>query len=137
MEMKHIRIGGIPYEIVFQNGLMDDANALGHVEFEKQRITIDPSLPPERMAQTIVHEVMHAVFYEAGIADQDEDLVNQLAIAWWRMICETDDGFYEDIRTLSDGIRLDEYQAAHNDTLAGKVEAIAKAWQAAFDPAKN
>lgn len=94
-------IGGISYEIRMVDELMVDEQALGYIEFEKQLISIDPAIPDQRKAQTIIHEITHGIFYEAGMREHEEELVDRLSIVLTRLIVETDPKLFDKIRKLA------------------------------------
>lgn len=97
------RIAGIPYTVEFKPDLMSDMEALGYVRFETQSIYIDPALPPERMSQTIVHELTHAVLYEAGYTEHDEEMADRIGKALWQMLIDSSPEAFERLRDLADG----------------------------------
>jgi len=37
-------------------------------------------LSESRKEQTFVHELTHAIFYEAGVEEQDEDMINRVSL---------------------------------------------------------
>lgn len=44
------------------------------------KIQIDSTLGDERKQQTLIHELTHAIFLEAGYKDQEEDMINRVSI---------------------------------------------------------
>lgn len=44
----------------------DDTDSLGFFSAKHQYIVLDSDLPKDCMADTLVHEVMHAMFFQAG-----------------------------------------------------------------------
>lgn len=62
----------------------------GEVEYEKSMIRIHSSLSEEKKKQTIIHEVLHAIFHEAGFDKDNEDEVNRLAIVLHQVLVDND-----------------------------------------------
>lgn len=78
--MTRYKVGGVYYDVVEVDGLSEKEGLFGRVLYGSNLIEIDSRIAPGRKRQVIVHELQHALFYEAGFDDQDEDEVNRLAI---------------------------------------------------------
>ena len=52
----------------------------------KSTIEIDNGLSNERKEQTLVHEILHACFKDAGFEDQDEDVINRVGIVLYQVL---------------------------------------------------
>jgi len=76
--MKRIKVGGVHYEVREVPELMRKYNLFGQVTYSDAVIEVERELPEERKEQVIIHELVHAMLFEAGIEEQDEDLVNRL-----------------------------------------------------------
>lgn len=85
MERKYkqpMKIGGIVYTVeevpvVIVNGNRNNAASCDH---NISHIQILETVSEERKRDLLAHEVMHAIFYEAGYEDDDqEEMVNRLA----------------------------------------------------------
>lgn len=78
--LEKIKIGGMEYqvnEVEFDKS--DDDVILGECRFEKAEILINENLSDSRKEQTLFHEMVHAMLFEAGSIEYDnEELVNQL-----------------------------------------------------------
>lgn len=76
-----IKIGGIDYKIklldLSSRNEGEHGVSMGFCVYQENTIEINKHLHPERQKQTIIHEMVHAMFCEVGI-DQDEDTVNRL-----------------------------------------------------------
>lgn len=83
-----IKVGGIHYSIEAKENVMKDTGSLGFCDYEGARIVVDASLAPERMQQVIIHELTHAIMYEAGFDEQDEDMVNRFGIVLHQVLCD-------------------------------------------------
>lgn len=91
--VESIRVGAIDYEIDYINlsTRMDNENgkSMGFCIFEDNLIEINNSMDIERQKQTIIHEMVHAMFFEMGLED-DEDVVNRLGIVLHQVLKDND-----------------------------------------------
>jgi hypothetical protein len=66
----------------------------------------------ERKEQTIVHEMLHAIHFEAGYdsEDQDEDMINRTANVLHQVIVDNLDilATPDEEKALDDGIKINE-----------------------------
>lgn len=88
-----IKIGGIYYSVTTDemNKYQEDTLNLGRCHLAEQEIVINSGLPDQRAGQTLVHEMLHALFFEAGIVlEDDEDLVNRASIVLYQVLKDND-----------------------------------------------
>ena len=64
----------------------DNANALGCCTYDKATIEVKSEMSEERVEEVFVHELMHAIMYEAGYDEHDEDLVNRSAKVLYQVL---------------------------------------------------
>jgi hypothetical protein len=90
---KQIKVGGAVYTVNEVEGLMRKLSLFGNVDFSDCIIQIDADLSEERKEQTIIHEMMHAIHFEAGYdpEGQDEDLINRTANVLHQVIVDNID----------------------------------------------
>lgn len=72
------RVGTADYTVVETTDLMLKHNLLGHVTYHDAQIAVESTLCAQRKASVIIHELLHAMLYEAGYDEQDEDQVVRL-----------------------------------------------------------
>jgi Zn-dependent peptidase ImmA (M78 family) len=74
-------------------GLLRKLNMYGNVDFGDCIIQIDADMSDERKEQTITHEMLHAVHFEAGYnpEEQDEDMINRVANVLHQVIVDNID----------------------------------------------
>ncbi|AYA77359.1 ImmA/IrrE family metallo-endopeptidase [Bacillus sp. Y1] len=72
------RIGTADYKVVEKPDLMIKHNLLGQITYHDARIEVEPTLCDQRKASVIIHELVHAMLYEAGYDEHDEDQVVRL-----------------------------------------------------------
>lgn len=79
---EEIKVCGINYkvELVDFIDVAGERNYQGMCHFDQTKIEILSSLSDQRKEQTFIHELTHAIFYEAGYDEQDEDMVNRVGI---------------------------------------------------------
>lgn len=75
-----LKVGGVTYTVEEQENLINTDDAWGRVDYFDSHIRVDTSLSAERKEQTLIHELTHAIFLEAGYKEQDEDMINRVSI---------------------------------------------------------
>lgn len=76
-----IKVGPVYYDIT-EKPFIDidgDRNHAGCCDYDHTEIAILADLSDERKNATFYHELMHAIFNEAGFDHHDEDLVDRLS----------------------------------------------------------
>ena len=98
MDGMKFRVGSVDYTVKEVDGLHDGGQELlGWVTYHDNLIRLDSNASAIRKQNTLVHELVHAMLYEAGIEDQDEDLVTRLAHVLHGVLRDNDFGFLRDI----------------------------------------
>ncbi|MCG7407726.1 ImmA/IrrE family metallo-endopeptidase [Paenibacillus sp. ACRRX] len=85
-----IKVAGTHYEVVREKLLGAAENIYGDANFTIHRIRIDESITPERAQQTLIHELLHAIFYEAGYDEQDEDVIRRVSTVLYQVLADND-----------------------------------------------
>lgn len=91
--MKKIKVGGIVYDVELKEvvEINQDRNYYGSCDYKSAKIEIANTINEQRQEQTLIHEVMHAVFDEAGISlENEEDIVNRLSLVWYQVLKDND-----------------------------------------------
>jgi hypothetical protein len=90
---KQLKVGGTIYTVNEVNGLLRKLSMYGNVDFGDCIIQIDADMSDERKEQTIIHETLHAVHFEAGYnpEEQDEDMINRVANVLHQVIVDNID----------------------------------------------
>ena len=93
-----IAVGGIDYVVhrIPSNEMIADVEGetlFGDVEYLSSLIRINEDASPTRQEQTLVHELVHAMMFEAGIEEQDENLVNRLDKVFYQFLKQNTDFF--------------------------------------------
>lgn len=91
---KSFRIGSVNYAVKEVEDLHDSGQELyGWVTYHDTLIRIDTESSECRKKSVLVHELLHAMLYEAGYDDQDEDLVRRLGNVMTQVLIDNDFGF--------------------------------------------
>lgn len=88
-----IKVGGIDYQVVLKDldTRGDDKNGqqLGWCVMGDNLIEINEKIHKTRQDQTLIHELTHAMFFEAGLEDEEE-LVNRLGLILYQVLKDND-----------------------------------------------
>lgn len=90
--LEKIKIGGMEYQVKeVKFGESNGDVTLGECHFETADILINENLSDNRKEQTLFHEMLHAMLFEAGSVEYDnEELVNQLGLIMYQVFKDND-----------------------------------------------
>ena len=83
---ERVKVAGIAYDVIETEHMERDFNNLGQILYNRGIIKVDSDLAQDRKEQVFVHELLHACFYEAGIEEQDEDVINRVSIVLYQLL---------------------------------------------------
>lgn len=86
-------VGSIDYTVEEVDGLHSKYELFGQVTYADGRVEIDSQLSQARKHNVIVHELLHAMFFEAGYDEQDEELVRRLGNVLTQVLRDNDFSF--------------------------------------------
>ncbi|AZB66823.1 TPA: hypothetical protein K8054_000263 [Staphylococcus pseudintermedius] len=86
----NINVCGVKYKIDQLEDVDNNPNCLGLCVYKDSLIQLKRGLSFERKKQTLIHELLHAMLYEAGYEEHDETLVSNLSIVINQVIGEND-----------------------------------------------
>ena len=95
MGLKQVKVGGVKYTIE-EKPFIDIAGGRdyqGCVRYAQSTIELLADLSDERKKDVLIHEITHAIFYEAGYEDQDEDVVNRVGKLLHQVLKDNDFSF--------------------------------------------
>lgn len=81
---EQVSICGIPHKVRFvDDTFCSDSCHFGQIDYKKCEICISNGMSKEMEEQTLVHEILHGIFFNLGYNDLtgDEKLVQSLASA--------------------------------------------------------
>lgn len=100
-----VRVGC--YEFLVEVGEVEDHEAegtFGHVNYQSQKIRVRPGLNARNLANTFLHEVMHAIHWFHDLDDNSDEEAfttrsanglcafwqdNPEAVSWWYRVLQT------------------------------------------------
>lgn len=91
-----IKIGGCEYDIELVEEVDEGSDTIGSVLYLKEKIKIKEGMSMHRTNQTIVHELLHAIFYEAGFEEHEEDMINRVGIILHQVLRDNDFSWLDD-----------------------------------------
>lgn len=96
MKINTIKVGGVVYDVV-EKPFIDiggDRNYQGCTRYPHTSIEILADLSDERKNEVICHELTHAIFYEAGYEEQEEDVINRIGKVIHQVMRDNDFEFF-------------------------------------------
>lgn len=94
--LNDINVAGINYKVELKESVEvnEDKNYYGVCRLKDATIEISSSVNEQRQEQTLIHELMHAIFNEAGIEIEDEeDIVNRSSLVLYQVLKDNDFSF--------------------------------------------
>ena len=94
-----VKVGGVHYtvekdkEVVIIGG---STEYYGMCSYDDSRIEILKGLSEDREKECFAHELVHAMLFEAGFSDHDEDFVKRLGIVLNQVLQDNDFSFMRD-----------------------------------------
>lgn len=71
-----IKIGGFIWSIEQSEKVANEGNAFGSTHMRKQRIFIEPSENQQKKEHTLIHEIMHAIWWQSGLIERFKETKN-------------------------------------------------------------
>ena len=68
-----VKVGAMTYTVEIVPGMFADHSEFGHVWYGTQTIRIAGDVPPERQFNAFIHELYHAIKFEAGEVDEQDE----------------------------------------------------------------
>ncbi|PNP88241.1 hypothetical protein BMT55_15685 [Listeria newyorkensis] len=76
-----VKVAGVIYNVVEKDlVVVGESAVLGSCDFDKTEIELKTGMSQTRKEQVFIHELTHAILFEAGFTEHDEDLVDRFAI---------------------------------------------------------
>ncbi|MFB1100896.1 ImmA/IrrE family metallo-endopeptidase [Terribacillus sp. JSM ZJ617] len=86
----NVIIGGMNYTVKEVEDLTADNDIYGQVTYHNNKISIDEYMADERKEAVFVHEMFHAVMFEAGYDEQDEEMVRRVSNVLYQVLKDND-----------------------------------------------
>jgi hypothetical protein len=87
------RVGGNDYKVETSSQLSPIYNQWGHCRFGDNTIQIAEGLCESRRKDTLIHELTHAILFEAGYEAHEEELVNRVGKVLYQVLRDNDFDF--------------------------------------------
>lgn len=81
-----IDVAGIIYETKEVDGLAIKHDQWGKIYYDDCLIEIDSNMTDERKQQTFTHEMLHAIFAEAGYSEHDEEMITRVSNVLYQVL---------------------------------------------------
>lgn len=81
-----MKVAGVHYDIE----LVEDDEKCGSCSYDSLILRVDPRLKVEKQQQVFVHELLHAIFYEAGYTEQDEEMIDRVSKVLFQVLKDND-----------------------------------------------
>ena len=88
-----IRVGSIDYSVELTSGLSVSDDVLGAIHYGTSKVRVEESLPTSKLKDTFIHELTHAIFFEAGFEEHEEETVNRIAKVLTMVLRDNDFAF--------------------------------------------
>lgn len=94
-----ITVSGIDYAVREKEyvEINENKNYQGACVYSTPTIEVLKALGDERKAEVLVHEMMHAILFEAGFSEHDEDQVNRSAKVLYQVLRDNNFGFIREV----------------------------------------
>lgn len=82
---KKVKVGGMEYTVEEKEfvEIDGDKNYLGKVNYVTTQIEV---LDNVRKEETFVHELLHAIFFEAGYQEQEEEMIDRVSKVLYQVL---------------------------------------------------
>lgn len=80
-----VKIGGFVWKVKLSHEVTTEGNCFGCLHYTTQTIYIDPRAPSQKQQQCLLHEILHALWWQTGlrvrvgIKEHEEEVVQALS----------------------------------------------------------
>lgn len=89
---KELKIGGFQWTVEEQKDIANESSVFGSTHTQSQKIFIEPGLNIQKRDQTLLHEVMHAIWWQSGLErifddrKMEEKVVHAMAMGLYQVL---------------------------------------------------
>ena len=69
---KKLKIGGMMWEVEQSNDTTNEGNCFGSTHPLTQKFFLDPKIKQQKKEQTLIHEILHAIWWTNGMRSRKE-----------------------------------------------------------------
>lgn len=94
-----LKIGGFQWTVEAHADVAREGDIYGTTHLTTQKIFLDPNIPLQKREQTLLHEIMHAIWWQSGIERGSEDkkleerVVHSLSMGLYQVL--VDNNFFQ------------------------------------------
>lgn len=91
-----LKIGGFEWSVQSHEDVSRESDTFGSTHTATQKIFIEPNIPQQKKEQTLLHEILHAVWWQNGIERTTEDkkleerVVHSLSMGLYQVLKDND-----------------------------------------------
>jgi|ERR1035437_1797103 hypothetical protein len=92
-----LKIGGFEWEIKENKEVAFEGNCFGSTHLPSQRIYIDPDSTMQKKEQTLIHEILHALWWQTGLTERykktpeiQEEIIQALGHGMYQVLKDND-----------------------------------------------
>ncbi|MDD9312657.1 ImmA/IrrE family metallo-endopeptidase [Cytobacillus firmus] len=101
-----VKVAGIDYVVNQVGEISNNPFQMGEIIYQKSLIQIKHGMSEDKKEQTLVHELLHACFNEAGFEDQDEDMINRVGIVLYQVLKDNNLYFGKPVVETDSGMKM-------------------------------
>lgn len=88
--LENVKIGGLTYAVKKFSDLQGKNGNWGQIEYKTCEIKLDDSLDEHLEDQTLIHEIVHGIFVEAGYVEHQEEQVDRISKILYQVLTDND-----------------------------------------------
>lgn len=93
-----LKVAGIDYTTELVSGLSSRYQLYGQVHYGTSTIEVDTELSHDKKAQVYIHELIHAMMFEAGYDEQEEEFVRRFTTVLHQVLRDNDFSFIRETK---------------------------------------
>lgn len=89
---KKLHINGFDWDIIWSQDIADEGSCYGSAHLSKQKMFLSPSGTKQKIEETFIHEILHAVWWQQCINNMidddtaEEKIINALAFGLYQVL---------------------------------------------------
>lgn len=87
---EQIKVGGMKYSVIEKDTVDNNPQCFGVCVYHDTHIEIKKDLAVERKEQTVIHEMLHGVFFESGFEEHQEEMIGRVSTVLYQVLKDND-----------------------------------------------